>query len=300
MTPAGDIARIDHASIVVIPARSQRQAMDWSLVLASQGIDTSIEHDRTAAVWGLAVASSEYERSVAAIRQYRLENRRWAWRQTLPESGLTWHGGALIWCACLIMVHWLVSLALPGLGDRGVMKSSLVQAGEWWRVFTAMWLHSDVGHLSSNAATGLVLLGLAMARYGGGLALLAAFFAGAAGNLASLTLHPDPFWGLGASGVVMGALGLVAAQSFSLWRASPRAGRYILAGAGAGGFLFLLLGTDPSSDVIAHTGGFLAGALLGALLSHLAPQTLQHPAVRMGAGLAFGLLVLLTWGLALR
>jgi hypothetical protein len=62
-----------------IPARSRRQAMDWSLVLVSQGIETAIE--RNDAGWELLVPVAEYEQAIAAIHQYRQENRHWPWQQ---------------------------------------------------------------------------------------------------------------------------------------------------------------------------------------------------------------------------
>ena len=64
-----------------IPARTRRQAMDWSLVLASQQIETTIEYAPDASGWGLMVPPPDAERAIEAIRLYRLENRRWGWRR---------------------------------------------------------------------------------------------------------------------------------------------------------------------------------------------------------------------------
>ena len=66
-----------------IAVRSRRQAMDWSLVLVSQGIESAIEYSEEGAGWGLVVASPDYSRALGAIRLYRLENRRWPWRRRL-------------------------------------------------------------------------------------------------------------------------------------------------------------------------------------------------------------------------
>jgi len=52
-----------------------------------------------------------------------------------------------------------------------------------------------------------------MARFGPGQALLAALLAGAVGNAAGLALRTEHYIGLGASGMVMGGLGLLTAQS---------------------------------------------------------------------------------------
>ena len=65
----------------LIPARSRRQAMDWSLVLISQGIEAHIEYCEETGGWALGVPVAEHEGALEAIRQYRLENRRWPWRR---------------------------------------------------------------------------------------------------------------------------------------------------------------------------------------------------------------------------
>src|SRR5882757_9722670 len=61
-----------------IPTRNRRQAMDWSLVLTSQGIEHIIESDE-ATGWTLAVSAQDHEAALATIRQYRLENLHWRW-----------------------------------------------------------------------------------------------------------------------------------------------------------------------------------------------------------------------------
>ena len=41
----------------IIRVRSEKQAMDWSLVLASQGIENTIDYVEESAAWGLLVGS---------------------------------------------------------------------------------------------------------------------------------------------------------------------------------------------------------------------------------------------------
>src|SRR5579862_8192096 len=148
----------------VIPAFSRRQVMDWSLVLASQEIpSTIIETEETG--WGLLVEPQDYERALHSIRQFRLENRKWAWRQPLPWSEATFHWGALGWCFFLALMYWLSWTHLQGFRSTGAFKTDLVVHGQWWRTFTAILLHANLPHLLANTTIGLVLFGLAMARY---------------------------------------------------------------------------------------------------------------------------------------
>jgi membrane associated rhomboid family serine protease len=281
----------------VIPARSRRQVMDWSLVLASQDIEAAIV--RGDAGWGLEVDERDYERAQTALRQYVIENRGWRWKQQLPGSRIVFHWGALVWVAVMAAFYYWTMAAFPGLQSAGIMDSRRVAAGEWWRLFTAITLHENLPHLAANAATGFLLLGLAMARYGPGVALLAAFLAGAAGNVASLIIHSDASQSLGASGMVTGALGMLSVHSFSLWRKYPAARGLIMRGAVAGFLILVLIGFAPGSDIAAHLGGFAAGAVLGLALNAARPAVLQGGWANVGGALALAALVCIVWRHAL-
>jgi membrane associated rhomboid family serine protease len=283
-----------------IAAHSKRQAMDWSLVLASQEIHPIIEPPRDTRAWSLLVEPGHYDRAIAAIQQYRLENRGWAWRHELPGAALEIHVGALFWCLFLAFAHWAVTFVQPQLNAAGRMDSLRVRAGEWWRLFTAVLLHADLAHLLANATFGVVILGFAMARFGAGVTLLATYLAGAFGNVAGLLLYDRPYTGVGASGMMMGALGLLCIHSLGLWRQSPKAARYVISGVVAGFLLFILFGFSPGSDILAHFGGFVAGLGFGGFLS-LAPQrTIEKRSLNIAGLCCLALAVVVTWVLALR
>lgn len=286
-------------SWVAIPTRSRHQAMDWSLALASQGLEVAIDHQPAGLGWVLLVNPAEQALALEIIRQYRLENRGWRLRQRLQHWGLSFHWGALAWCWVLIVIHWLADAGGSGLEVAGTMSHTVRETGEWWRLVTATTLHLDVGHLAANVSTGLVVLGLAMGRYGAGWALLATLLAGALGNVAGLALHTAPYRGLGASGVVMGGLGLLAVQSIALWRDSRVARRSFLTGVVAATLLFVLLGLNPTSDVVAHAGGFAGGLLLGILLNLLPPGWGRGTRADQLAGAVAILLTAVCWALAL-
>ncbi|MCX8090513.1 MAG: rhomboid family intramembrane serine protease [Verrucomicrobiae bacterium] len=279
-----------------IPARNQRRAMDWSLVLASQGIETAIEHDAQSG-WALVVPGADLERALEAIRLYEAENRRWRWHQPVFKGAVWFDWTALVWVG-LMGVFFVVSETRGGLREIGLMDNAAFAHGQWWRLFTATCLHADLPHLALNSVVGLLFLGLAMGRYGPGVGLLAAQLAGAAGNLATVWLSGSNHRGLGASGVVMGALGLIAIQSLGLLREHPAWKRYVGAGLAGGLMLFVLLGMTPGTDIVAHTGGFVGGVVLGAVLAPF-PTLAQRAGLNLGAGLAFGTLLGCSWALAL-
>jgi membrane associated rhomboid family serine protease len=139
-----------------------------------------------------------------------------------------------------------------------------------------------------------------MARYGAGVGLLASYLAGALGNVAGLLFYQAPYRGLGASGMVMGALGLLAVQSLFLWRRGLKIWKFMVNGILAGLMLFVLLGLDPHSDVVAHLGGFVAGALLGSLLTRVPLPFLQNYFLNLWSAAILIGLFLWTWSLALR
>jgi len=281
----------------LIPARTRRQAMDWSLVLASQGIEHIIDHGEVNG-WTLAVSAADHEKTLAVIRLYRQENRHWHWRQPVFQPGLFFDWSSLVWVLLVILIYaW--SETNTNLRNIGMMDRAALTHGEWWRLFTATWLHADIGHLAANVVFGLIFMGLAMGRYGPGMGLLAAYLAGVGGNVAAGLVHDATAFGLGASGVVMGALGLLSFPAFPLLKQRGSNTFRLIAGGIMGGMLlFVFVGVSPESDVVAHLGGFISGLLLGSLLA-LAPRLIHRPRVNLVAGLLFAALVMLPWWWAL-
>lgn len=286
---------MESTGLARIPTRSRRQTMDWALVLASQGITAVIDEGAGGPGWGLVVAETDHPAAVEAIRLYLQENRRWRWRQPLPWRGIIFDWRICFWGVLLAAFFFLGQAPRPGFETAGCMNNAAVRAGEWWRIFTAMLLHANVGHLAANISLGLVLLGLTLGRFGTGLGLLAAYLAGAGGNVAGLLLYPATHLGVGASGMIMGGLGMLAAQSVSLLRNHSVSRKNMLRGILGGGLLFAFFGLSPDADVVAHLGGFVTGLLLGALLVNL-PARWQNSKTDLAAAFVFiGLLVATSW-----
>ena len=238
--------------------------MDWSLVLISQGIEATIDRE-TERGWGLMVTEQDYKRATGILEQYRLENRHWPWRQKLPANGGLFDWASLGWVSVVSVFFWIQTHAPLSFRNCGLMDAVAVSHGEWWRLFTAVFLHADLGHYAMNVSIGFFLLGLAMGNFGTGLGLLASYLAGVGGNLATWMIYSE-HRSLGASGMVMGCVGLLASQSIFLRRGTPNKWKYIISGIAGGVMLFALLGLSPDSDVLAHLGGFLSGLILGILL----------------------------------
>ena len=273
--------------------------MDWGLVLMSQGLTATLDEGADGAGWGLLVVDEDYPAAMQSIRLYGLENRHWRWLQPLPGRGRLFDWRVGFWGLLVAAFYVASHRAGSPLPAAGCMDNAAVAAGQWWRIFTAMLLHADAGHLGANLSAGLLLLGLAMARYGGGLGLLLAWLAGAGGNLAGLLVYPPAHLGVGASGMIMGGLGLLAIQSAALLRHHPAARKPVRRGLMAGVLLFVLFGLSPGTDVVAHFGGFLSGGLLGGLAIGLAPRR-HRPSIDLAAAILLAGLVAVTSWLAFR
>lgn len=279
-----------------LPAPSRQKAMDWSLVLASQDIPHLIASPDESGQWSLRVASADVSRASKSIRQYEAENHTKPWQQPYLEGRIIFDWVVLVWVAALIVIH-VLNDSHPALKKSGVMHGLDVSHGEWWRLVTATQLHADWGHLASNLSIGFVLLGLVMGRWGTATGMLAALLAGIGGNIGNWLLQPSQM-SLGASGVVMGCIGLLAVQPHRAGQPRLRIWTGLLGGASGAAMLFMLLGLDPRADVLGHAGGFVTGILLAALLRAF-PSLCRDRRASTLAALILAALVLAAWKLAL-
>lgn len=150
----------------------------------------------------------------------------------------------------------------------GANFGPLTMSGQWWRLFSCMFLHFGALHLGMNM---LVLWGLGrpVERFVGSVGMAIAYLAsGVAGSLASLAWHPQGI-SAGASGAVFGTAGTL--LGFALLRRDtiPPEVRTALLKSMAN---FLILNTVvglsmAQIDMAAHLGGFIGGMLFGLILS---------------------------------
>jgi membrane associated rhomboid family serine protease len=146
-------------------------------------------------------------------------------------------------------------------------SSATVQDGEWWRVFTALFLHANWLHLTMNGA-GLWIFGTAVEKTMGRWRFLVIFLlAGALGNLASaFVAHYDV--AIGASGGIFGVIGAFAVVVWRLrspmYHALRRRLLVVLALMVATDFT--IGGLEPQVDNLAHVGGFVSGILITLIL----------------------------------
>lgn len=148
--------------------------------------------------------------------------------------------------------------------EHGALYGPAVREGEWYRLVTHMFLHSDIWHLGNNMLI-LFCLGNALEHYVGKVSFVAVyFFSGILAGLGSVVYNTDSPVSIGASGAVFGVVGAM------LWLFTRNRGK--LAGfTGKRMVLFIGLSiyagfVDQGVDNAAHIVGLLAGFLLAILL----------------------------------
>lgn len=152
------------------------------------------------------------------------------------------------------------------LTDLGGRARGLVARGQLWRLLTCGFLHHDPLHLLLNA---LAMLGLGKRAEAvwGPVRLLLVFFLAVVGG-ALLSQLGGGALSVGASGGVFGVMGALVAFA---WRRRSRLGPLLRDALGRElvPWIFLNLAVGaliPAIDNLAHVGGLLTGALVGALL----------------------------------
>jgi rhomboid protease GluP len=160
------------------------------------------------------------------------------------------------------------STSTRALVTMGAQVNGLVDAGQYWRLVTAMFLHIGIAHLAFNAYA-LYSLGLDLERYYGPLRFaLIYFLSGLAGGVLYFIVGPLQTVSAGASGAIFGIIGAELAFILSNRRLFGSFGRQRLANVGVLLLINLFLGFSiPGINNVAHIGGFLGGFALGFALT---------------------------------
>lgn len=144
----------------------------------------------------------------------------------------------------------------------GAKVTPLIADGEYWRLFTSMFLHIGVAHLFFNGYA-LLAIGTELERfYGTGRFLAIYLLSGLFGSLASYAFNDS--LAAGASGAIFGLIGALGSffflhrESLGNWGRSRLINVVILVA------INLFFGfTQSGIDNLAHMGGLICGLLLG-------------------------------------
>jgi len=162
----------------------------------------------------------------------------------------------------------IIDMELQTLVDMGALFGPYtVLKGEWWRLFTAMFLHAGMTHLLMNMFS-LYLIGRGAEMYFDTKSYLSIYlFSGLLGGLASLYMHPVSV-GIGASGAVFGVFGALAGFFLAHREKIQEHTKAFMKDFTIIIGINLVIGFSiPSVDVSAHVGGLLVGVIGGFALS---------------------------------
>jgi membrane associated rhomboid family serine protease len=143
----------------------------------------------------------------------------------------------------------------------------LTSAGQWWRLFTSMFLHFGLLHLAFNMWA-LWANGVTTERLYGSTRYLALYLvAGVAGSLTSFLWHPFVN-GAGASGAIFGVLGALFAYFLRTDSGVPKS---VLTAQRNTAAIFIVISILNAArvqgiDNAAHLGGLAAGFVMGLIL----------------------------------
>jgi len=172
----------------------------------------------------------------------------------------------------LAMVASGISFAQPTPQDvlnwGGDFGPATVGAHQYWRLLTSCFLHFGIIHIGFNMYV-LYQIGPFIESVFGRVRYLAIyFFAGLAGSVVSVWMHPMAV-GAGASGAIFGLYGAV--FGFLLIQRSslnPAATKSIARSAGIFVLYNVIYGSmSRTTDLSAHFGGLIAGFLAGIVLA---------------------------------
>ena len=288
-----------------VPGSVARRAKLWALVLEARSIPYRLEQGEQGGD-RLLVPPHLVEAACTELSLFEKENQNWPPLAPPPRS-LRENTLATVSILLLLAVfHNLIQLgiSLPGRYPPdwiglGKASAAAILNGEWWRLVTALTLHSDWLHLSSNLAIGGIFIVFLCRELGSGLAWSLLLASGVLGNLANALVQQPTHNSIGASTAVFGAVGILGAISLMRYRHHLKR-RWLLPVASALALLAVLGTEGENTDLGAHLFGFAAGMIFGLIAEYIVGRR-NPPGKLLNALMAMvaAAIVIMAWWLAL-
>lgn len=250
------------------------EAHEHALVALAMGEAVRVDHGHEPGEYDVQAEPAAAPKISGELAQYDEESRVEPKLPLLPSNWGRHPAGFLhflVWAATLLAVFRFQSED-PSIADRFASSSvGLIGRGEWWRPFTALFLHANGPHIVGNLATGAVFGMLVSKSLGPWKGWAMILLAGTAGNaITSWITWPDDFQSLGASTAVFGALGILSGIGIvENFREKIRMPWLRVVAPLLAGFVLLgwLGGASPGDgvDVFGHVFGYSAGVIAGVL-----------------------------------
>jgi membrane associated rhomboid family serine protease len=175
---------------------------------------------------------------------------------------------AAVYIAMAVSARSPFAFSLDDLIRWGANSGPKVHSGEWWRLFSAAFIHVNLLHIFFNMWCLWNLGGLAERAFGNARFFVIYLLSALGGSIASISFHPE-IVSAGASGAVFGISGCLVSFLWKNQRNVPegvyrRLKRNMIQFIG---FNILFGLVNPVIDNAAHIGGLVTGFLAGAMFS---------------------------------
>ncbi|MBS4175484.1 rhomboid family intramembrane serine protease [Bacillus sp. FJAT-49736] len=172
----------------------------------------------------------------------------------------------------IILIHFsfYLYLQIPFVPHQPFLKTLIginlnISEGEWWRLFTPMFIHLHFAHFFYNTLS-LAVMGCFIESFLGKWKLVLLYIcSGFAGNTATFLLLPLSYTHTGSSGSIFGLLGCFLLFTLQNKLFLSKQNRAIL-------FLIMIITVfmtnfEENVNITAHIAGFTAGILFGWIFS---------------------------------
>lgn len=214
------------------------------------------------------------------MQQFEHDDPRRESEQERPPTGFSLPGAdnkvVITWLLLAInILVWLFMQLVGGFLNQdvdtllrfGAMFGPLIATGEYWRLFTAMFLHAGLIHLFFNCLALFIFGRLVEGVYGHTRFTIIYILAGLAGGVLSYMFNKTAI-AVGASGAIFGILGALAAYFLANRDTLGDMGRRNLTGLATIAAINLGIGlVIPNIDNWAHFGGLAGGLVMGLALA---------------------------------
>jgi len=205
---------------------------------------------------------------------------------TKPRSALSAMppAGLLTFPICMAIAFTATSIAYwqqPRTYDFWVSKQSVIVDGQYWRLFTALFTHSDLLHLLSNLPLFLIFGWYLRSFFGMRIFPILALLAGIVSNFLTIIFYENNTRLVGASGMLYAMVGLWLLYYVRFETVYSFGNKIMRATAFA---LVLLFPTTFQENIsyLAHFWGFVSGLVLGALFLPITEIQLKKDDNRSG------------------
>lgn len=263
--------QLNNAELVVLEAKNEpfeaRMGGKLGWVFKSFGIG--------AAIWLIMLIFPKIdEEQIKTLSQYSFANQ---WLRFIKYISLIKIDRSSSVSVILIILNVLVFVAMvcAGLGFMSFDGEALykwganfrpaVVDGQWWRLFTNIFLHGGIMHLFFNMY-GLLFVAIFLepflerARF-----VIVYLLCGLIASLTSIIWHPETL-SVGASGAIFGLYGVLTILLLT-GKAGAGSKKVLLINIGIFIIINLLMGIKGGIDNAAHIGGLLSGFIIGFILS---------------------------------